>query len=128
VSRQLVCIACPIGCRLIVEVAPAGSASVTGNLCPKGEEYAREEIAAPRRILTTTVKADAPGRLRVPVRTDTPLPTGQITALLTRLHAMRLPLPIRRGQVLLQDVAGTGVNVIASMTVTGTDNPGASRP
>lgn len=116
-KRELVCISCPVGCRLEAEQHPDGSLTVTGNRCPKGEDYAREEINAPKRIVTTTVKISGAGRRRVPVRTDRPLPVGRIDALLTELHGMVLDPPIERGRTILSDFEKTGVNVTASLSM-----------
>jgi CxxC motif-containing protein len=112
--RDLVCISCPVGCRLEAVRMEDGGITVTGNQCPKGEDYAREEINAPKRIVTTTV-ALAAGR--VPVRTDLPLPVEKIDALLSELYALRLEPPVRRGDVIVDNFDNTGVQVIASLTV-----------
>ena len=64
-AREMVCIACPIGCRLSVERAEGDAVSVAGNRCPKGEVYAREELLAPRRTVTAVVRTgSAPSRQR----------------------------------------------------------------
>lgn len=125
-KRELVCISCPVGCRLEAVLNDDGSFEVTGNQCPKGEEYAQEEINAPKRIVTTTVALALPDtggnegkfvRERVPVRTDAPLPMEHIGPLLAELHGMKLPAPVRRGDVVIENVAGTGVQVVASLSV-----------
>ena len=116
-KREFVCISCPIGCRLEAEQIEDGSFTVTGNQCPKGEDYAREEINTPKRIVTTTVVLEGAQRLRVPVRTDLPLPVEKIQALLYRLHGMSLKGPVSRGNIVVEDFERTGVNVIASLSV-----------
>ncbi|MFP4561823.1 MAG: DUF1667 domain-containing protein [Spirochaetia bacterium] len=116
-TRELVCISCPVGCRLEAVLNGDGSLSVSGNQCPKGEEYAREEIRAPKRIVTTTVRLAGPGRRRVPVRTDKPLPKERIEPLLSVLHTMVLDPPVGKGDRVLSDVGGTGVDVVASLSV-----------
>lgn len=127
-KRELICISCPIGCRLEAVRKDDGSLEVTGNQCPKGEDYAGEEVNAPKRIVTTTVAIAAPNSRgsegeaagkRVPVRTDTPLPVEHIAPLLTELYGMKLPAPVRRGDVVIENVAGTGVKVVASLSVEG---------
>ena len=126
-KRELICISCPIGCRLEAVRNDDGSLTVTGNQCPKGEEYAREEINAPKRVVTTTVAVRSVGsgdraagseRRRVPVRTATPLPVENITPLLHKLHSMTVTAPVRLGDILIEDIDGTGVNVVATLTVT----------
>ena len=116
-KRDLVCISCPVGCRLEAVRHGDGSLTVTGNQCPRGEEYAREEINAPKRIVTTTVRLSGPDRRRVPVRTDKPLPVERIETLLAELHSMSLAPPVRIGDPIITDVEGTGVNVVASLSM-----------
>lgn len=116
-KRELICISCPIGCELTAARNEDGSLSVHGNQCPKGEDYAREEINAPKRIVTTTVALEGNVRLRVPVRTDKPLPVEQIKGILSVLHSMKLSLPVRRGDLILEDFQGAGVDVVASLSV-----------
>jgi CxxC motif-containing protein len=115
--RELVCISCPVGCRLEAVRHGDGSLKVTGNQCPRGEEYAREEVEAPKRIVTTTVRLGGGGRRRVPVRTDSPLPVEEIDSLLEDLHSLTLDPPVRLGDVIVSDVAGTGVRVVASLSM-----------
>ena len=116
-KRELVCISCPMGCRLKTSSGEDGSLVVAGNLCPKGVDYAREEISAPKRIVTTTVALQGKDRLRVPVRTDRALPIEDIGALLKQLHGMSLSKPVYRGDVIIRDFYSTGVSVIASLSM-----------
>jgi CxxC motif-containing protein len=120
----LVCIACPIGCRLTVRrAAPSGGAvftdvpgraaerevTVTGNRCPKGEAYGREEILSPRRMVTAVVPTDSSDFPCAPVRTDGPIPRGLTRELLQKLYAGKVRLPVRAGDVFLQDFNGARV-------------------
>jgi CxxC motif-containing protein len=105
----LVCIACPIGCPLTVTPLPDGGAEVSGNRCPRGDVYGREELLAPRRIVTAVVPTDSRQFPFAPVRTDVPLARGMVGALLQRLYATPVSLPIRQGDVLLEDFEGVRV-------------------
>ena len=116
-KKEMTCLSCPVGCSLIVEEKKGGGVSVTGNQCPKGEDYALEELRSPKRIVTTTcaiINGEIP---RLPVRTDKPLPVQHIQDLLQQLHGLEIPAPIRRGEVLLEKFKDTNINVIASLTV-----------
>lgn len=115
-KKELICISCPIGCRLEAVKKDNGTLEITGNQCPKGEEYAKEEINAPKRIVTTTVRLAGPNRNRVPVRTDKALPLAKIQPLLTELHAMDLSIPIKKGDVIIENFEHSGVNVISSLS------------
>ncbi len=92
-GRDIVCIACPVGCRLVVRPNEGGEAEVTGNRCPKGEAYGREEIAAPKRTVTAVVRTDSADYPCAPVRTDRPLPRERTRELLAELGRMRVTLP-----------------------------------
>jgi len=115
-ERELVCIACPVGCHLNVRLEEDGEIRVSGNQCAKGETYGREEVLAPRRVVTTTVRLSAALR-RLPVKTSKPLPREHIGALLAEAHRLELAPPVRRGQVLLADFLATGVDLVATRTV-----------
>ena len=106
---ELVCIACPIACRLTVSTTGAGEVKVTGNRCPRGELYGREEMLAPRRILTAVVPTDSAHFPCAPVRTDRAIGREKVPQLLRELYARRVSLPIRRGGVLIEDFDGARV-------------------
>ena len=107
--RELVCIACPIACRLTVTRTRAAEVKVTGNRCPRGELYGREEVLAPRRILTAVVPTDSARFPCAPVRTDRAIGRALVPGLLQELYARRVSLPVRQGQVLMEDVDGARV-------------------
>ena len=105
----ITCIQCPKGCR--VTVAPDGT--VKGNGCPKGAEYALQEMKAPKRVLTTTLLA--PDGSLVPVKTSKPIPREQLMAWAEKLRHTTTPAgPIRPGQILLRDPFDLGVDILAA--------------
>jgi CxxC motif-containing protein len=107
--RELVCIACPIACRLTVSTIGTGEVNVTGNRCPRGELYGKEEMLAPRRILTAVVPTDSVHFPCAPVRTDRAIGREKVPQLLRELYARRVSLPIRQGSVLIEDFDGARV-------------------
>ena len=115
-ERKLVCISCPLGCRLTVTWQEESDVKVSSNKCAKGESYAREEILAPKRVVTATVAA-ADGSRRLPVKTSAPLLKEHIPALLNELYRMEVQPPLRCGAVLLKDFAGTGVDLVATRSL-----------
>jgi CxxC motif-containing protein len=132
-ERSLVCIACPVGCRLSVRQEDGGEIRVSGNQCEKGEVYGREELLAPKRVVTLTVALSGAPLRRLPVKTLKPLPREHIAALLKEASRLRVSAPVARGQVLLADFQGTGVDLVATRTVrqardAGSTAPGAGRP
>ena len=116
-ERKMVCISCPLGCRLAVRWNNDEDITVTGNRCAKGESYAREEILAPKRVVTATVRTGAESGRRLPVKTSASLLKEHIPALLDRLYRLEVPLPVACGEVLIEDIAGTGVDLVATRSL-----------
>ena len=78
-NRELVCVACPLGCPITVTFDADGNvATVTGNTCKRGDAYARTEVTNPTRMLTTTVKVEGGKSYVVPVKTASPIPKGMM--------------------------------------------------
>ncbi len=115
--REMICISCPLGCHLSLYKDENDELSVTGNKCKRGVVYAEEEYYAPKRVVTCTCPAESEVLPRLPVRTNTSLPKEHIDALLRAAYALTLTPPVACGQVLIEDFEGTGVNLIASMSL-----------
>ena len=115
--KELTCIGCPLGCGLTVSMDGKSVVSVTGNTCRRGDDYARKEVTDPRRVVTSTVRVRGGKAPVVPVRTDGDIPKGSIFACLNELKLVKANAPVRIGDVLLADAAGTGVNIIATKNV-----------
>jgi CxxC motif-containing protein len=125
--RSLTCIVCPIGCLLEAEETASSpnetfdNLSVTGNRCPRGVTYAREEIRAPKRIVTATCKIEGEkghSVKRVPVKTVFPCPREKIPALLDDIYKLRIILPVKTGDILIADWRGEGIAVAVTRTIT----------
>ena len=110
---KTICINCPKGCELEVEKTADGSVSVKGNACPRGEEYGRSELVNPTRMVTGLVRV-AGMRKPLPVKTKTAIPKGKIDAVLFALHQTTVQLPVKIGDVIIQNVVETGVDVVAT--------------
>jgi len=108
-GRELVCIACPLGCRLVVTTPRSGETTVTGNRCSRGEAYGKEEVLAPKRVLTAVVPTDSAPFPCAPVRTDRAIRREMVSTLLADLYGRRVTLPVREGQVLIEDFDGARV-------------------
>ena len=113
---DLICICCPEGCRL--QVDPDHDYAVTGNRCPRGETYGREEVISPVRIVTSTVRLTSEAVPRLPVKTDRPVPKSVMFQVMDEINRVVLNPPVRLGQPVISDVAGTGADVVATRTVT----------
>ncbi|MDR2597819.1 MAG: DUF1667 domain-containing protein [Treponema sp.] len=125
--RSLTCIVCPIGCLLEVEEDTSSpdktfdNLSVTGNRCPRGVVYAREEIRAPKRVVTATCKIEGETEhsvRRVPVKTASPCPKEKIPALLDDIYRLKITLPVKTGDIFIANWKGEGIDVAATRTIT----------
>jgi len=114
-ATEMICIVCPTGCRLTVRTDAGGKViSVTGNTCPRGEKYARQEIESPTRTLTGTVRLEG-GRLPVlPVITTDPVPKDRIFDVMREINRVTAHTPVHTGDILIENVLGLGVNIVAS--------------
>ena len=116
-KKELICITCPNGCRLTAEKLDDGSVTVTGNLCPKGEEFARAELTAPMRSLTTTVRTVFSEMPFLPVRTAGVIPKESIMTVMNVLSGFVLDKKVRCGDVIITDISGTGCDIIATLDI-----------
>lgn len=115
--RELTCIVCPVGCRLRAAVEDGQLLDVEGNSCKRGAEYAQAELCAPKRTVTSTVRVYGGFLPLVPVRTLEPIPKDRIGQALIEMAKARVNAPVNIHQVVVADVAGTGVDVIASRSM-----------
>ena len=113
--KNLICIVCPKGCHLSVD--DENGYTVTGNSCPRGAEYGKTELIDPRRIITSTVRITAKTARRVPVKTEQSIPKGRIMDVMKALESIDVKAPVSAGDVVLKDVAGLGVNIVATKSV-----------
>ena len=110
--KELVCIVCPRGCRLKVD--EENDFAVTGNTCPRGAEYGRNEIMAPTRVLTSTVRLTGASLRRCPVKTDRPVPREKLLEIMSLLNDVELTSPVTIGQEVITNVCNTGANIIVT--------------
>ena len=115
--KELICIGCPMGCPIVVEMEDGKVLSVTGNTCPRGESYARKEVTNPTRIVTTTVRVDGGKVPMINVKTEQDIPKDKIFECIAALRGVTMKAPIHIGDIVLENVAGTGVNIVAAGNV-----------
>ena len=108
--KEVICTCCPQGCHL--QVDEANDYKVTGNGCPNGIAYGKEELTHPTRIITSTVRAEGCLHSRCPVKTSKPVPKGQMAEVVAALDSVVLHAPIHVGDVVLTDVCGTGADIV----------------
>ena len=113
-KREVTCIRCPIGCHITVTLENGEVKSITGNSCPRGEEYAASEVTHPVRTVTSLVKLKNGKRPVVSVKTQGDVPKEKMMDVVKALKDVELTAPVRIGDIALENVAGTGVNVIVT--------------
>ncbi|MBR2822671.1 MAG: DUF1667 domain-containing protein [Clostridia bacterium] len=118
-TQQITCINCPVGCRMTVTLDDATKAvlSVEGNTCPRGKNYAIQECTLPLRMITAVVPV-ANSATPLSVKTASPVPKKRIPDVMNALHGLIVHAPVSIGQVVLPDVCGTGVDIIATRPLT----------
>ncbi len=119
-TKELICINCPLGCPLTVELGEDGSiVNVSGNTCPRGKTYAEKELTAPTRIVTSIVRVSGSisGAATVSCKTRSDIPKGKIFEIAAALKEVCATAPVAIGDVLLANVADTGVDIVATRNV-----------
>ncbi|MDO4489846.1 MAG: DUF1667 domain-containing protein [Lachnospiraceae bacterium] len=113
--KNIICITCPKGCHL--QVDENNDYAVTGNNCPRGAEYGRNELLHPVRVITSTVHITGASIPRLPVKTDKPLPKEHMFDCMEIINGLRVQSPVQVGQILAENLFGTGVNLVAAKTL-----------
>lgn len=116
-TRDLICIGCPMGCQLQAKLDGTEVVEVTGNTCKKGEEYAKKECTNPTRIVTSSVYVKDGEIDVVPVKTESDIPKGMIFDCVKALKGVVVNAPVNIGDVVVENILGTGVNVIATRKI-----------
>ena len=111
--KDIRCIICPTGCLVHVENVN-GELIIEGHSCKRGEEYAREEFISPKRILTTTMRVKNGILPLIPVRSDKPILKDKLREALKEIAQTVAKAPIKMGHILIEDVLGLEINIIAS--------------
>ena len=108
--KDMVCIVCPVGCRISVD--EDSDYEVTGNKCPKGASYGKKELTFPTRTITSTVKIK--NAIHNRLKTSSEIPKDMIFDVMRELNKIEVVSPIKVGDVILENVLNTGVNIVAS--------------
>lgn len=113
--KELICITCPKGCRLTVD--ESDGIKVNGYGCERGIVYARKELTDPTRVLTSTVKAEGGPLARLPVKSDRDVPKPMLRDIVIELEKITAHCPVQCGQVLVENILGTGANIVATRSL-----------
>ena len=113
-EKELICICCPNGCHLKVDIE---SSIVSGNKCKRGVEYGINEITHPVRVITSTVKVLKGSLPVVPVKTKEAIPKPLNFKCMEEINKIMAKAPIKVGDVLIKNVLDTGVDVVATKNI-----------
>jgi CxxC motif-containing protein len=116
-KRELTCIGCPLGCSVTVTMENGVVTGITGNTCKRGDTYARKEVTNPTRIVTSTVKVTGGVAPMVSVKTQSDIPKEKIFACVTARKDVIVSAPVLIGDILITNVAGTGIDIVATKNV-----------
>jgi len=116
-QNKIICISCPIGCRMTIKSQDGKITSIIGNACPKGIKYAEEEFINPLRILPTTVKVIGGELPLVSVKTEKAIPKKLLLEAMVEIAEIEVKAPVKIGQVIKDDLMGIGVSLIATRNV-----------
>lgn len=109
-NRNLICIICPRGCSLCANITLDG-VTVTGNACPKGQEYAVNECTNPVRTVTATVRVSNRYNTMVSVKTASPVPKGQMMEVMNVLRKTTVNAPVSIGDIIINNICGSDIVV-----------------
>lgn len=116
-TRELTCIGCPMGCALVVELEGKKVISVKGNTCKIGENYGKKECTNPTRVVTTSVLVKGGEDEVLSVKTESDIPKEMMYDCVAALKSVVVKAPIHIGEVVLENVLNTGVNIVATKDV-----------
>ena len=112
-EKEMICICCPRGCHILVN-----DQGIFNYSCPRGLQYAKDELTHPKRVLTTSVKIKNPIDIYVvPCKSDKPLPKEMIFDVLKEINKVELTRPIAMHQIVIENVLNTGVNVVTTKEI-----------
>ena len=115
-EQTLTCISCPVGCRMKVVLENGQFVSVSGNACKRGEIYAKQEAIAPKRMVTAVVPVRG-SKMPLSVKTKEPVVKEDINKVMAALTQVTITAPVALGQVIIENVVGSGVDIIATKPI-----------
>lgn len=116
-TRNLTCINCPIGCSIKVELEDGKIVSVSGNSCVRGEVYAKSEVIAPVRVVTSSVVVNGGERAVVSVKTKEPIAKDKIFDCVDAMKDIIIDAPVSIGDIIIDNIANTGTPLVATANV-----------
>lgn len=117
-TKDFICVACPIGCELHVELGDDGDIlNISGHTCKRGIDYAHAEIKNPTRSFHSTVRVEGGAVPLVSVKSAAPVPKGKLIDCAKATRGLQIKAPIAVGDVIVPNVCGTGIDLVATTRV-----------
>ena len=116
-EKEITCIVCPIGCRILVKTDGKKVNLIDGNKCKRGLEYARSEALDPRRVLTSSILVKNGKWPLVSVKTTKPIPKDKIFTVLRKIKQTEVSAPVKIGDKIIKNIANTNIDVVATKTI-----------
>jgi CxxC motif-containing protein len=115
--HEIVCILCPVGCRIIVEIEDGEVVRIDDAGCERGKDYSLQEIRSPIRDFFTTIRV-ADGKMPlVSVRSTEPIPKNMLMPCAAELAKRVIPAPVRIGDIIIKNIMKLGADIIATKDV-----------
>jgi len=90
---------------------------ISGNTCKRGETYAQAELTNPVRSFTSTIKVKGGAVPLVSVKSAAHVPKGKLMECAVATRGVLAKAPIAIGDVMIPNVCGTGIDLIATTRV-----------
>lgn len=120
-TAKITCVICPVGCEIEVDYEVVNGEKIVkevrNNRCQRGYKYSTAEVVCPERILTSTVAIKGADFNRLPVRSEKPVPKDKMFDCMKIIRSFSIEAPVKMGQVLIENIADTGVNIIATRSL-----------
>ena len=115
-EAKIVCICCPIGCEISI-IEKDGTYNISGNKCIRGENYAKEELKEPKRVVTATCAINSTKYSRLPVKTKSPVPKDMIFELLDQIYKTKVNVPVKTNDIIIKNFKNLNIDIIATLTI-----------
>ncbi|MEG2561882.1 MAG: DUF1667 domain-containing protein [Clostridia bacterium] len=115
--QEMTCICCPIGCHLVVDDSDKNNIKVSGNTCPRGAKYGKDEVTCPLRTVTSVARVAGGQGNMVSVKTSQAIPKAQIFEALELLTNVVVTAPVAIGDVICKDILGLGIDFVATKNI-----------
>lgn len=117
IEKEITCIVCPIGCKILVRASEGQFEVLDGNKCKRGIEYARSEALDPKRMLTSSVLVKNGEWPLVSVKSSKTIPKGKVYSVLKEIKNVSINAPVKPGQIIIKNVLNTGTNIVSTKTI-----------